>query len=61
MMSDSYKTFMKGDVSYIQNRRVLEGWLFANFIAMIACYKLYNALREAKLPRNRPPPPDLNF
>jgi hypothetical protein len=49
MMFGSYKTFMKGDVSYMQNRHVLEGWLFTNFIAMLACYKLYSALRETKL------------
>ena len=28
---------------------VLEGWLFANFIAMIAYYKLYDKIKEAKL------------
>ncbi|MDR1637948.1 MAG: transposase [Treponema sp.] len=49
MMFDSYKTFMKADVSYMQNRYVLEGWLFTNFIAMMAYYKLYGKLREAKL------------
>jgi hypothetical protein len=30
---DSYKTFLKADISYMQNRYVLEGWLFTNFIA----------------------------
>jgi transposase len=49
MMFDSYKTFMKGDVSYMQDRYVLEGWLFTNFIAMMAYYKLYSRLRETKL------------
>jgi hypothetical protein len=49
MMFDSYKTFMKADVSYMQNRHVFEGWLFANFIAMTAYYKLYSTLRETKL------------
>ncbi|MDR0709845.1 MAG: hypothetical protein LBF77_07240 [Spirochaetaceae bacterium] len=34
---------------------MLEGWLFASLIAMITCHKLYNALREAKLPGNRSP------
>jgi IS4 transposase len=32
MMFDSYKTFMKADVTYMQDRHVLEGWLFVNFI-----------------------------
>ena len=34
-MFDSYKNYLDADVSYMQNRYVLEGWLFANFIAMI--------------------------
>jgi hypothetical protein len=33
----------------MQNRHVLEGWLFANFIAMIAYYKLFERLRKAEL------------
>lgn len=49
VMFDSYKTFMKADVMYMQNRYVLEGWLFANFLAMLAYYKLYNRLRETEL------------
>ena len=49
VMFDSYKTFMKADVTYMQNRHVLEGWLFANFLAMLAYYKLYDRLRDAKL------------
>jgi hypothetical protein len=31
MMFGSYKNFMKRDVTYMQNRHMLEGWLFANF------------------------------
>jgi hypothetical protein len=48
-MFDSYKNYLDADVSYMQNRYVLEGWLFANFIAMIAYYKLYVRLRQAGL------------
>jgi hypothetical protein len=48
-MFDSYKNYLEADVTYMQDRYVLEGWLFANFIAMIACYKLYVKLREAEL------------
>jgi hypothetical protein len=55
MMFNSYKTFMKGDVSSMQNRYVLEEWLFTNFIAMMAYYKLYTALRETKLLGNYSP------
>lgn len=49
MLFDSYKNFLKSDVSYMQNRFVMEGWLFTNFIAMIAYYKIYYRLREADL------------
>jgi hypothetical protein len=49
VMFDSYKNCLDADVSYMQNRYVLEGWLFANFLAMIACYKLYVRLREAEM------------
>lgn len=45
---DSYKNFLRADVMYMQNRYVLEGWLTANFIAMLAYHKLYTRLREAK-------------
>jgi transposase len=49
IMFDSYKNYLDADVSYMQNRYVLEGWLFANFIAMIAYYKLYMRLRQEEL------------
>ena len=48
IMFDSYKNFLKADRMYMQNRIVLEGWLMANFIAMIAYYKLYQKLIHAK-------------
>jgi transposase len=49
VMFDSYKNCLAADVSYTQNRYVLEGWLYANFLAMIAYYKLYSNLRQAEL------------
>lgn len=49
VMFDSYKNFLDADKTYMQDRHVMEGWLFANFIAMIAYYKLFSRLREAKL------------
>lgn len=49
IMFDSYKNFLKADQMYMQNRYVLEGWLFCNFIAMIAYYKLFEKLRAAGL------------
>ena len=49
VMFDSYKNFLKADVMYMQDRHVLEGWLSANFLAMIAYYKLFTRLKDAKL------------
>lgn len=49
MMFDTYKNFLEADRTYMQNRYVLEGWLMTNFIAMIAYYRLYQRLQEAKL------------
>jgi len=49
IMFDSYKNFLKAGIMYIQDRHVLEGWLAANFLAMIAYYKLFTRLKEAKL------------
>jgi hypothetical protein len=49
VMFDSYKNYLDADKTYMQDRYVLEGWLMANFIAMIAYYKLYVRLREANL------------
>ena len=49
IMFDSYKNYLDADVSYMQNRYVMEGWLFANFIAMIAYYKLYVRLWQAEI------------
>jgi transposase len=49
VMFDSYKNFLEADRSYMQNRYVLDGWLFVNFIAMLAYYKLYDRLRKAML------------
>lgn len=55
IMFDSYKNFLKSDVMYMQDRHVCEGWLFANFIAMIAYYKLYDRLRNANLLKKESP------
>ena len=48
-MFDAYKNFLKADKTYMQDRYVLEGWLMANFIAMIAYYKLFILLKQANL------------
>ncbi len=48
VMFDAYKNVIEADKMYMQNRYVLEGWLTANFIAMIA-YRLFQRLKQAKL------------
>lgn len=48
LVFDSYKNFLKADQMYMQNRYVLEGWLTANFIAMIAYHKLYVRMKAVK-------------
>jgi Transposase DDE domain len=47
VLFDAYKNFLEADKTYMQDRYVLEGWLMANFLAMIAYYRLYASLREA--------------
>lgn len=54
-MFDSYKNFLKADIMFMQDRNVLEGWLAANFIAMIAYYKLFTRLKNAKMLNNYSP------
>ncbi len=52
---DAYKNFLKADLMYMQNRYVLEGWLTANFIAMIAYHKLFIRLKDInKLSKHSP-------
>ena len=46
VMFDAYKHFLVADKTYMQNRYVMEGWMMANFIAMIAYYRLYTALKK---------------
>ena len=46
-MFDAYKHFLVADKTYMQDRYVMEGWLMANFIAMIAYYRLYKLLKDA--------------
>jgi hypothetical protein len=48
-MFDAYKNFLEADKTYMQNRYVMEGWLMANFVAMIAYYRLFSRLKKANL------------
>jgi Transposase DDE domain len=55
VLFDAYKNFLDADKTYMQDRYVFEGWLMANFLAMIAYYRLYTALKEAgKLEKHSP-------
>jgi hypothetical protein len=54
-MFDGYKIFLKAEIMYMQDRNALEGWLVANLIAMIAYYRLFTRLKDAKLLNNYSP------
>lgn len=47
VMFDAYKHFLAADRTYMQDRYVMEGWLMANFIAMVVYYRLYKRLKDA--------------
>jgi transposase len=55
VMFDSYKNFLKADLMYMQDRHVTEGWLAANFIAMIAYHKLFARIQDAKITAHTSP------
>ena len=61
VMFDAYKHFLEADKTYMQDRHVFEGWLMANFIAMIAYYRLYAALKEAGKLSNTSPKDVVEF
>lgn len=49
IMFDSYKNFLDADATHMQDRHVMEGWLLANFIAMLAYCKLFSRLKQAEM------------
>ncbi len=49
MLFDAYKIFLEADKTYMQSRYFMEGWLIANFIAMVGYYRLYQRLKDAKM------------
>lgn len=61
VMFDAYKHFLEADKTYMQDRHVFEGWLMANFIAMIAYYRLYTALKDAGRLKNTSPKDVVEF
>jgi transposase len=61
VMFDSYKNYLAADVTYMQDRYVLEGWLLANFMAMMAYYKLFTRLKNAELLKKYSPKDIIEF
>ena len=61
VMFDSYKNFMDADKTFMQDRYVLEGWLMANFLAMIAYYKLFSRLKKQDLLQKYSPKDIIEF
>ena len=49
VMFDAYKNFLEADKTYMQDRYVMEGWLMANFLAIIAYYRLYSLIKKADM------------
>jgi transposase len=48
MMFDGFKGVLEADRTYMQNEETLQGWMFANHIALIAHHHIYRALLDAK-------------
>lgn len=44
---DAFKTVLDADKTYMQNEEVLQGWMFANHIALQWYYRLWQQLQKA--------------
>ena len=49
VMFDTFKTFLHADRTYMQSEKALQGWMFINFLAVRAYYKLYKKLKDEDL------------
>jgi Transposase DDE domain len=49
IMFDALKNVLDADKTYMQNEEVLHGWMFANHIALIIYYRLYQLLQRHDL------------
>jgi len=47
MTFDGFKGVLEADRTYMQNEETLQGWMFANHIALIAHHRIYRALLDA--------------
>ena len=52
---DAYKNFLNADKMYMQNSYTMQGWLLANFIAMIAYYKILKKLQDTNINKKYSP------
>ena len=53
VMFSGLKGILEADKPYMQNEETLQGWMFANHIALLAHHKLYRLLLDAeKLKKN---------
>jgi transposase len=53
MMFDSLKNVLDADKTYMQNEDTLNGWMFANHLALVVYYRLYQCLqRKESLGKN---------
>lgn len=48
-MIDTFKNVLEADRSYMQDELALEGWMFANYIALHWYYKIYQRLAKTDL------------
>jgi Transposase DDE domain len=46
LMFDSLKNILDADKTYMQNEETLQGWMFANHLALIIYYRLYQLLQR---------------
>ncbi len=48
VMFDGFKNVLQADRPYMQNEETLQGWMFANHIALLAHHSIYRALLATK-------------
>jgi len=60
-MIDTFKNVLDADRSYMQDEHALEGWMFANYIALHWYYKIYQLLVKTDLITKYSPMDVLDF
>lgn len=49
IMFDILKNILEADKSHMQNEETFHGWMFANHLALIICYRLYQLLQKHEI------------